>query len=561
MVVEDSSMDVFTENNFNGKIIDHLGLVADKIKDLNLVSLIDQRLPISMANGAKVSMGERVSAMIINGLGFINTRLYMFPQFLQNKAVNKLFGREIDVKYFNDDALGRCLDAISAYGTTKLFTELSFCIGTNKKLLAPSVHFDTSTIQVYGNYAEDEQNNISDISASIPKPNYGYSKSCRHDLKQMVINLATTGKANFPIWMEAHSGNSSDQTIMPQAAITMNKFCMQLKEAPSFLYVGDSAIYANILQHSNTIKWLTRVPETILQAKQLLRKTEPEICWHELDDGYKYHVAEADYGNVKQRWVLIYSQHAFAKEIKTLERSINKEYVELEKQLRVLGRQEFKCKHDAEAALKPLRKKLKYHRILMNIEALSGYSKKGRPAATDIPEIIGYRMQCTLERNETLIDSAKLKKGRFILATNELSTTKIADKDILKEYKQQSGVEKGFKFIKDNAFEVDSIFLKTPARISALMMIMTLCLMVYGVSEYDFRKSLQDANDTIPDQLKKATNKPSMKWIYYLFQGVQELTITTGAITQKLVINLNAILKKIISYFGVVAQAIYLNPA
>jgi len=57
-------MDVFTENNVNGKIIDHLGLVADKIKDLNLVDLIDQRLPISKSHGSKVSHGERVSAMV-----------------------------------------------------------------------------------------------------------------------------------------------------------------------------------------------------------------------------------------------------------------------------------------------------------------------------------------------------------------------------------------------------------------------------------------------------------------------------------------------------------------
>ena len=68
-------------------------------------------------------MGERVAAMILNGLGFIDTRLYMFPEFLENLPVNRLFGREIDANFFNDDALGRCLDEIATYGSTKLFTE------------------------------------------------------------------------------------------------------------------------------------------------------------------------------------------------------------------------------------------------------------------------------------------------------------------------------------------------------------------------------------------------------------------------------------------------------
>ena len=78
-------MDVFKEEQFSSAHIGHLGLVAAKIDDLNLIDLIDHRLPISEAHGAKVSHGERVTAMIINGLGFIDSRLYLFPGFLNDK--------------------------------------------------------------------------------------------------------------------------------------------------------------------------------------------------------------------------------------------------------------------------------------------------------------------------------------------------------------------------------------------------------------------------------------------------------------------------------------------
>ena len=57
-------------------------------------------------------MGQRVSAMVLNGLGFINNRLYLFPDFMQNKPVERLLGEGLTAADFNDDALGRCLDEI-----------------------------------------------------------------------------------------------------------------------------------------------------------------------------------------------------------------------------------------------------------------------------------------------------------------------------------------------------------------------------------------------------------------------------------------------------------------
>ena len=53
---------------------------------------------------------------------------------------------------------------------------------------------------------------------------------------------------------------------------------------------------------------------------------------------------------------------------------------------------------------------------------------------------------------------------------------------MLEEYKAQQGVERGFRFLKDPWFMVDSVFLKSPRRIEALMMVMTLCLLVYNVA-------------------------------------------------------------------------------
>jgi transposase len=51
-------------------------------------------------------------------------------------------------------------------------------------------------------------------------------------------------------------------------------------------------------------------------------------------------------------------------------------------------------------------------------------------------------------------------------------------------------VESGFRFLKDPWFMVDSVFLKSPQRISALMVVMTLCLLVYNIAQYNLRLRL-----------------------------------------------------------------------
>ena len=61
--------------------------------------------------------------------------------------------------------------------------------------------------------------------------------------------------------------------------------------------------------------------------------------------------------------------------------------------------------------------------------------------------------------------------------------------------------------------------------------------------------------------MNKHTNAPSLRWVYFLFRVVNELSVTTGDHVQKLVVNLDAVLRKIIGHFGKRACAIYLNPA
>jgi len=113
--------------------------------------------------------------------------------------------------------------------------------------------------------------------------------------------LATTGAAHFPLWMEAHSGDASDKTTMPAAAIKMRQLCQGLANSNDFTYVGDSAIYSNILQHSADLFWISRVPENIKEVRLLTTMPDSSIAWTKLDNGYSYYATLSEYGGVQQR--------------------------------------------------------------------------------------------------------------------------------------------------------------------------------------------------------------------------------------------------------------------
>lgn len=564
-------------SSVSGQVLDHLGLVVATMEKIQLIQKIDDKLPMSSNSGVKVTMGQRVGAMVLNGLGFIDDRLYMFPEFLENKPVKRFFGPDVEASYFNDDALGRCLDEIYEYGVTKLFSEIAFDIGLTFGLLGKTARFDTTSLIVYGEYDENDDNNelvpengkVEDADDSEIAPengkvadekfqvNHGYSKDGRSDLKQVILNLATTGHANLPIWMAAHSGNASDKVILQQAAERMKVFAAALKEAPAFIFVGDSAIYEKCVEKAGDMIWLSRVTNTINKAKETLGIKEEELSWTALEKGYRITPLQMEYKGVLQRWLLVFSEHMHERESATLKQKIDQESDDFEKKLWHLSNQVFSCQKDAEKAVKALQKHIKYHVMKADIQEVRKHSGKGRPKKDAIPESIGYKVFALFTQNEESIELHRRKLGRFILATNELDREKLSDAEILYEYKQQIHTEAGFRFIKNDAFEVSGVFLKKPSRVQALMMVMTLCLMVYNLAQYFLRQALQAYNDSIPDQLKKPTQKPTMARVCRLFHGVQVWIIELSGHSQEIVVNLTEVLCKIIHYFGNVAEKIY----
>ncbi len=90
--------------------------------------------------------------MLFNGLGFMNSRLYMTQHFFQDKPVAELLGEDISAEHLNDDCLGRCLDKIADYGVTKLYSEIAFEIATERDIMGGRLHLDSTSFVLHGRY-------------------------------------------------------------------------------------------------------------------------------------------------------------------------------------------------------------------------------------------------------------------------------------------------------------------------------------------------------------------------------------------------------------------------
>lgn len=106
---------------------------------------------------------------------------------------------------------------------------------------------------------------------------------------------------------------------------------------------------------------------------------------------------------------------------------------------------------------------------------------------------------------------------------NELSND-----EMLSKYKEQQAAERGFAFLKDPLFFTDSVFLKSPERVSALALLMGLCLLVYTLAQRQLRQTLKQSQSCIKNQLGKLTDRPTLRWIFHGFQSIHLLIFNGG---------------------------------
>jgi len=527
---------------YQSKVLDHLGLVSGMFDELGIGEVIDQATQQNpeMRN---LTVGEAVKAMVLNGLGFVNQALYLVPKFFYDKPTYHMFSRPMSAEQLNDDALGRALDTLYAHGVTELYSLIAVHAAERLGLAPRFAHLDSTSFHVDGTYNSDEQ-----PDEQVVHITRGYSRDHRPDLNQVMLDLIVEHQVGIPILMKPLSGNSSDVKDFGEVVRT---HVSQLQTTYGLTYlVADSALYSedNLDKLAQTqIKWITRVPATLNEAQAAIAQANAQSMTR-LQDGYRYREFTSSYGGVEQRWLLIFSEKRQPQTQRNVDKQLRKQSDQEVKAFKKLCKMTFACESDAQQALATFEQSLQA--TFVSTSTICGaprYGKRGRPGQGAQAEQIVYQIDGGLAVSLTARQQRTFQRCCFILASNELDAVQLPPQELLQGYKGQSHAERGFRFLKDPQFLAASLYLKKPERIMALLMVMTLCLLVYAALEYRIRKVLKDHGATFPDQKGKPTQNPTARWVFHYFVGIHLLFIPNQ---WPVVLNLNEAHRNLLRLLG-----------
>jgi transposase len=457
--------------------------------------------------------------------------LYRLEEFFAQHDTELLLGKALPAQAFNDDTVGRMLDRLYEVGTMKLFTACAVRADTLFGLDKRHVHFDTTSMSVFGDYALPEDR---EVPFTIT---HGYSKDKRPDLKQFVLATLCVDRA-VPLWGEPHDGNASDKTVNNTLLSTLATFMAQHGVAPgAYTYVADAALVTeeNLAALGDTC-FISRLPATYSECGRIIQEAVAHDAWEEVGalaqtkptkkrPGTFYNVYEGAVTLDEQpyRAVVVPSSAQDQRRLKRLDRELQASYTTLRAAVRAAAKQEYFCRADAEVAAEALRAvQTDYHQVEVAVEERPQYGK-GRPSMRQprVVKAMRYGLQPTLTERSAHFAKKRAEAGCFVLLTNTPTAGILAHRaaDVLKVYKEQHGVEQNYGFLKDPVI-VNSLFLKKPERIEALGVVLLLALLVWRLMERSMRAHVDTTGTTLTGWDKKETERPTAFMMMTKFAGV-----------------------------------------
>jgi transposase len=520
--------------------LDHLGFIASVIKDLRLIGMVDARLVPDAQE--EITPGEAVAGMILNGLGFANRPLSLTPQFFANTPLDRLCRDGVRAERWNRCKLGRTLDEVHAYGCDLLFSELALAVCVQEGIDQRFHHLDTTSFSLSGDYVPESDEQAITIT-------HGYSKDHRPDLKQAVLELLVAQDGGVPMLSKSWDGNASDtQVFQERAAALLTAFV----HAPTPRYlVADAKLYheANALTLTK-LGFITRIPSTLKLVAQAITQALTADLWAHLDETTRYHRLELCHYGMAQRWLVVSSQAALERAEASVTKAQQREWDALEKQRFHLQAQRFETPKAAHAALVTLAKSWRYHQVeTSQVIAHTHYACKGRPTSRSPIKAMAWQIHAQVRPDHERIAFRKQQEACFVIGTN-IDATQLRDPEVIHAYKAQAQIEGGFRFLKDPLFFVSSLFVKKPCRIQGLLMVMTLALLVYSITQRRLRQQLARQNETIPNQITQPTERPTLRWVFQLLEGIHRVRVTGQETVHDLIEGLNAVQIKILRLLG-----------
>ena len=480
-------------------------LVWHFARELDLVGLIDRSLP--QRGRQQLSVGEVVLALVASRL-CSPSPLYDVAGWASGAAVHELLG--IPAALLNDDRLGRGLESFAVYAEHVRGLLAARAIercGAD----AGRLHVDLSTVRVAGAYED---------SALVVK---GWG-SDRRVARQVRTLQACTGDG-VSLYVRPDPGNCSELALVGQSLERLLKFAK-----PGMLMVCDSALgqpkplcqidraglrFIVPLKTSTGFgeRYLTQVGPERLRSIQYVAEREQRrpasqrtkyrgaLCHWEVDD--------PETGERRGfRVAYIHSSEEQAQVAAARERALTKAEEELQRIKNGLGGRYYKTTPQIQRRVGQI--------IGTNIQGLLTVevgASAGKPTIT-------------WERDQEAIAKAARIDGIYALATN--IPGKLTAAKLLRLYKAQEVIERRHRDFKQT-LKVRPIFLHNDDRIYALVSIVGIALLIFGLIETGTRQALttdhRQQHALLPLLPEGRLAKPTGANILAVFQGL-DLTYT-----------------------------------
>lgn len=537
------------------------------MRHLEIAKTIDEIVSPHPLN--HVTTGECVEALVLSILTGEHA-LYNVSEVLSQYDTSVIFQKEVDPNWFHDNRLGNGLDDLEATGLENLYSAIISKAIVKHSLGLSHLHFDTTSLSLYGEYNSDEEN---------PLVTFGYSKEHRSDLKQILFGMTITQDGNIPITGRITSGNTSDSTENRFNITALRNIVPDLSKS---ILVADSKFFSGItldLAYQNNLSFVTMVPKTVGIRSELVKEdgdfqlllekegrkkgTFEEYRGYSVIRPYVYENERGEKVERIMRFLVVESTTLEKKKGKKIDAGISTEEEELTKMADNLKKKIFACEEDAltEASRIKDKKKVLYHSLNLDVKKIEMPIKRGRGRPRNdekVQTLDKWVIDASFTLSSDKISKRQRSESRYVLATSILDKEMLPDDEFLKVYKGQAGVESNFKWAKNPA-AVAPIFLNNENRILALGFVYLVALMVYTLMERMIRKKLKEEGEVIEGN-KGMTDNPTGQVLFKNLRGISVAIFTIGDKIYKNTTNLTDMHKLIVSLFGFDMQ-IYQQPA
>ena len=455
------------------RVVGPLLLVAHYLSRLSVISLTDRLCP--MRGRAQLSHGEVIAALVANRL-CAPAPLYDVAGWAGSAAVHELFG--VPGMLLNDDRLGRALEALAPVAERLRGRLMENTLAAFPAVAdASRLHLDLTAVRFAGAY---------EGSALVKK---GWSAD--RTIARQVKTIQATTKAGVALYFRPHKGSESE---LPAFMAATEMLASSLP--PGLLVVADSGLgYIENLcaLDAKNVRFVVPLRADTGWAKRFSAEVEGGLDALEVLDHLSYRerrlgvekrttwkglvrpfsVAAADGIVHELRAGYIWSSEEASSVADARERALVKAEEALGRVRRGLGGRYYKTKKQVDARVAQV--------LVANLAELitvATGTRSGKPT-------ISWR------RDEEAIAAASALDGLYALATNleDRDGQPLSALDVLSLYKDQWIVEQRHRDLKQTLC-VRPVFLHNDDRIEALVGVIGIALLVFGLIEAELRANL-----------------------------------------------------------------------